>query len=381
MCKKNLIRVMAKMHVLVDKFPAWGDVVQIDTWKAASRKNGMCCNWIIWVMMNKETRRLSKFPHEVRAELNQYFLDTPPLVKQDTIKCSKQDQNIVDHVRNGLTPRWSDLDINQHVNNVKYIGWILESVPETIMENYELGSMTLDHRISSICICLHDLERTRWLLTSAAYVHLKHLDVSKYTRNLAPASRAILLSGPAEFYHQKLAKALSHDFEAKLLMVDIVNFSIKSLQIYSFPYILLATSSSGSVHVFFLGDFNLHGITSRGESERQVVPNRFHLLLYISIYSPNVVNLTPIDLPGFTKVAVGERTSGVLTKIDLMDQGTDAVDFKQAEDTSTKLNLGGLLVIGARFLDFGFHLSAMSMSFLPLLVSRHGDEMEERTIS
>ncbi|KAI7744649.1 hypothetical protein M8C21_021845, partial [Ambrosia artemisiifolia] len=70
-------------------------------------------------------------------------------------------------------------------------------------------------------------ERTRWLLTSAAYVHLKHLDVSKYTRNLSPASRAILLSGPAEFYHQKLAKALSHDFDAKLLMLDIVNFSLK----------------------------------------------------------------------------------------------------------------------------------------------------------
>jgi fatty acyl-ACP thioesterase B len=25
-----------------------------------------------------------------------------------------------------MQPRWADLDINQHVNNVKYIGWILE---------------------------------------------------------------------------------------------------------------------------------------------------------------------------------------------------------------------------------------------------------------
>lgn len=25
-------------------------------------------------------------------------------------------------------PRWGDLDVNQHVNNVKYIGWILEVV-------------------------------------------------------------------------------------------------------------------------------------------------------------------------------------------------------------------------------------------------------------
>ena len=42
-----------------------------------------------------------------------------------------------------------------------------------------------------------DSERTRMLLTSAAYVHLKHLDVSRHTRNLSPASRAILLTGTA----------------------------------------------------------------------------------------------------------------------------------------------------------------------------------------
>lgn len=40
-------------------------------------------------------------------------------------------------------------------------------------------------------------ERMKMLLTSAAYVHLKHMDVSRHTRNLSPASRAILLSGPS----------------------------------------------------------------------------------------------------------------------------------------------------------------------------------------
>uniref|UniRef100_A0A5B6Z5B9 AAA+ ATPase domain-containing protein n=1 Tax=Davidia involucrata TaxID=16924 RepID=A0A5B6Z5B9_DAVIN len=70
-------------------------------------------------------------------------------------------------------------------------------------------------------------ERTRILLTSAAYVHLKHLDIYKYTRNLSPASRAILLSGPAELYQQMLAKALAHHFEAKLLLLDVTDFSLK----------------------------------------------------------------------------------------------------------------------------------------------------------
>ncbi|KAL8095818.1 hypothetical protein AgCh_036980 [Apium graveolens] len=70
-------------------------------------------------------------------------------------------------------------------------------------------------------------ERTRMLLTSAAYVHLKHLDVSRHTRNLSPASRAILLTGTAEIYQQMLAKALSHYFEAKLLLLDVPDFSMK----------------------------------------------------------------------------------------------------------------------------------------------------------
>ncbi|CAL1388258.1 unnamed protein product [Linum trigynum] len=70
-------------------------------------------------------------------------------------------------------------------------------------------------------------DQTRTLLTSAAYVHLKHADVSKYTRNLSPASRTILLSGPAELYQQMLAKALAHYFDAKLLLLDITDFSLK----------------------------------------------------------------------------------------------------------------------------------------------------------
>ncbi|KAE9617409.1 hypothetical protein Lal_00035129 [Lupinus albus] len=70
-------------------------------------------------------------------------------------------------------------------------------------------------------------ERTRALMSSAAYVHLKSQDFSKHTRNLSPASRAILLSGPTEIYQQSLAKALAHCFESKLLLLDITDFSLK----------------------------------------------------------------------------------------------------------------------------------------------------------
>ncbi|KAK4283006.1 hypothetical protein QN277_000011 [Acacia crassicarpa] len=71
----------------------------------------------------------------------------------------------------------------------------------------------------------HLSERTKVLLTSAAYVHLKQHDFLKHTRNLSPASQSILLYGPAELYQQMLAKALANCFESKLLLLDVAEFS------------------------------------------------------------------------------------------------------------------------------------------------------------
>ncbi|KAF8089593.1 hypothetical protein N665_0501s0007 [Sinapis alba] len=161
MFKKNLIWVVARMQVVVDKYPTWGDVVEVDTWVSQSGKNGMRRDWLVrdcntgeivtrasslWVMMNKLTRRLSKIPEEVRGEIEPYFVNSDPVIAEDSRKLTKLDDKTADYVRSGLTPRWSDLDVNQHVNNVKYIGWILESAPAGMLESQKLKSMTLEYR-------------------------------------------------------------------------------------------------------------------------------------------------------------------------------------------------------------------------------------------
>ncbi|KAF7152762.1 hypothetical protein RHSIM_Rhsim01G0090800 [Rhododendron simsii] len=161
MCKRNLIWVVNKMQVVVDRYPTWGDAVQVDTWVAPSGKNGVRRDWLVrdwktgdilirassvWVMMNKETRKISKLPTEVREEIGSYFVDSPPLVDEESRKSPKLDESTADYIRTGLTPRWGDLDVNQHVNNVKYIGWILESAPLPILESHELSCITLEYR-------------------------------------------------------------------------------------------------------------------------------------------------------------------------------------------------------------------------------------------
>ncbi|XXG63737.1 hypothetical protein AAC387_Pa05g1852 [Persea americana] len=161
MSRRDLIWVVTRMQVLVDRYPAWGDIVEVETWVGASGKNGMRRDWLVrdsqtgeiltratsvWVMMNKRTRRLSKIPEEVRGEIGPFFIENVAIIEEDNRKLQKLHENTADNVRRGLTPRWSDLDVNQHVNNVKYIGWILESAPGSILESHELSCMTLEYR-------------------------------------------------------------------------------------------------------------------------------------------------------------------------------------------------------------------------------------------
>ncbi|CAB4309762.1 unnamed protein product [Prunus armeniaca] len=168
-----------------------------------------------------------------------------------------------------------------------------------------------------------------------------------------------------------------------------------------------------------------------------------HVPIHLSIYSPNVVNLTLIDLPGLTKVAVegqpesivqdienmvrsfiekpnciilaitpanqdiatsdairiarqvdpaGERTFGVLTKLDLMDKGTNALDVLEGRSYRLQHPWVGIVnrsqvdinknvdMIAARrrereFFssspDYGHLASKMGSEYLAKLLSKH----------
>ncbi|CAO2192363.1 unnamed protein product [Urochloa humidicola] len=173
MIKNNLIWVVSRMHVQVDQYPIWGEVLDIDTWVGSSGKNGMRRDWLIrgrnsgdvfvratstWVMMNKETRRLSKMPEEVRGEIAPWFIDRHAIEEEANEKIIKLDSN-AKYVDSDLKPKRSDLDMNHHVNNVKYVRWMLETLPDHFLQQHQLSSIILEYRkecgssdvVQSIC--------------------------------------------------------------------------------------------------------------------------------------------------------------------------------------------------------------------------------------
>ncbi|XP_030447727.1 palmitoyl-acyl carrier protein thioesterase, chloroplastic-like [Syzygium oleosum] len=160
MMRNNLIWVVSRMHVQLDHYPIWGEVVEIDTWVGASGKNGMRRDWLIrsqasgvtfaratstWVMMNEQTRRLSKMPEEVRAEISPWFIEKQAIKEDNPEKIVKLDSKAT-YVNSDLKPKRSDLDMNHHVNNVKYVGWMVETIPDEFLEAHQLSSIVLEYR-------------------------------------------------------------------------------------------------------------------------------------------------------------------------------------------------------------------------------------------
>ncbi|GLT91893.1 hypothetical protein SLE2022_097550 [Rubroshorea leprosula] len=98
-----------------------------------------------WVMMNQQTRRLSKMPEEVRAEISPWFIARQAIKEDVPEKILKLDSN-AKYMDSDLKPKRSDLDMNHHVNNVKYVRWMLETIPDQFLETHELSGIVLEYR-------------------------------------------------------------------------------------------------------------------------------------------------------------------------------------------------------------------------------------------
>ncbi|XP_043705811.1 oleoyl-acyl carrier protein thioesterase 1, chloroplastic-like [Telopea speciosissima] len=169
MMQLHLIWVVTRMHIEVYKYPTWGDVIEIETWYEGGRV-GSRRDWVLkdatgtvigratskWVMMNQDTRRVHKVNDEVLDEILSYCPRTPRLAfpeeNNSSLKKIPKLKEPAQYYIQGLKPRRSDLDMNQHINNVTYIAWILESMPQEIIDTCELQKITLDYRRE----CLHD---------------------------------------------------------------------------------------------------------------------------------------------------------------------------------------------------------------------------------
>ena len=143
MIATNTAWVLSRLHLKVNSYPKWRDAIKLYTWHKGAFKlfylsdfslkdaggNSLIDATTSWLIIDLNTRRLSR---------NSELADENTCIKEDAISEPADKITIPQgaEFESAGTHKvvWSDIDTNNHVNNVKYVVWALDIV------NYEDSS-------------------------------------------------------------------------------------------------------------------------------------------------------------------------------------------------------------------------------------------------
>lgn len=146
-----LIRIVCKL----DYTPRWNEEIIIKTWPRGIEKILAIRNFIIclsdgevigeasssWVVVDKDSRR------PVRPDANLAELGTEdPYIDFSCPNAVKLPGTGDNAYRSDIKlVRYSDLDVNMHVNNARYMQWILDSYPLDFVQNNEVSEIEANY--------------------------------------------------------------------------------------------------------------------------------------------------------------------------------------------------------------------------------------------
>ncbi len=141
---QNIVWIIARMQIEQAKAVQHGQKLNLKTWHAHSDKLLSRRDFIItdeagqtvvkgaswWLLMDITKRKI------VRA--TQDLIDknpkTPDFIIQEAQYPNPKLQDMAPVKTTPIIARYSDMDINNHVNNTNYIAWAAESVPQDVLD-------------------------------------------------------------------------------------------------------------------------------------------------------------------------------------------------------------------------------------------------------
>ncbi len=143
--------VLSRMRVEITKLPKWKDLITVKTWintlenSRSVRALEMYVNGkkvigaeTFWAVFNTKTRRPEALalPHEHFEKFPELKATQKTFSKISILENSKMIAE--------KTVMLSDLDIVNHVNNVKYLEWCLDFVDENLILNQKIASFEMN---------------------------------------------------------------------------------------------------------------------------------------------------------------------------------------------------------------------------------------------
>ena len=147
--ERGLFWAVIRHRVQITRLPQAGETVRIETWPmpttrtayprstiAYDEKGNECFRCIsLWVLMDEKSRAMvlpGKSGVEVTGLLRGCELATPgSMIPREMAECAARQV------------RYTDLDVNGHMNNCRYLDWIDDLLPSAFHERHEIREFSL----------------------------------------------------------------------------------------------------------------------------------------------------------------------------------------------------------------------------------------------
>lgn len=158
--KKNQFWVLSRMLAEMDKLPAGGSEIIIKTWPRGidgifamrdfeirdSDGNRIGGASSAWLVVDTETRRPIR-PGDLLKDLGERVTDYKSL-DRNPVKLPLPGESQYNTI--SFPVRYSDLDVNLHVNNVRYIQWALDAYPLDFRMKHQIRGVEVNYLCESL---------------------------------------------------------------------------------------------------------------------------------------------------------------------------------------------------------------------------------------
>ncbi len=144
--------VLSRLFIQMDEYPGWGEKIRVKTWLtgmgrlfalrhfsiANSKGDILGTAKSAWLVLDLKSRRPQRI-EPVFKHLLHLFDELPSAEEPEKLPAPVRSK-----MEKSYTVRYSDIDRHHHVNNTKYIEWILDSYPFEIHREYHIHTFEIN---------------------------------------------------------------------------------------------------------------------------------------------------------------------------------------------------------------------------------------------
>jgi len=157
--ENNVVWVLSRMLVKIIRMPNWHEQVRLHTWHKRVERIFSLRDFILydakevpivyttsaWLLMDIHSRRMLRvehvLPHLAQVNIPEDAIATLP------DKITAPEEISLHHVH---TVRFSDIDLNNHVTNTKYVEWALDCLPVELLKNQTITSFQINFNLEAL---------------------------------------------------------------------------------------------------------------------------------------------------------------------------------------------------------------------------------------